>query len=60
MGAGAYLVARVAAGYGWGPLSDAGARLSDDPAAPDYNMMVRAPYGFGHEMLRSPGTSTNT
>jgi L,D-peptidoglycan transpeptidase YkuD (ErfK/YbiS/YcfS/YnhG family) len=25
---------------------------SDDPEAPDYNMMVRAPYGFGHEVLR--------
>ncbi len=25
---------------------------SDDPAAPDYNMMVRAPYEFGHEVLR--------
>lgn len=24
----------------------------DDPAAPDYNMMVRAPFGFGHEVLR--------
>ena len=27
---------------------------SDDPTAPDYNLMVRAPYGFGHEVLRRP------
>lgn len=25
---------------------------SDDPADPDYNLMVRAPHGFGHERLR--------
>lgn len=25
---------------------------SDDPAHEDYNLMVRAPYPFGHEMLR--------
>lgn len=25
---------------------------SDDPGDPDYNMMVRAPHGFGHEALR--------
>jgi L,D-peptidoglycan transpeptidase YkuD (ErfK/YbiS/YcfS/YnhG family) len=24
---------------------------SDDPRDPDYNMMVRAPHGFGHERL---------
>ena len=25
---------------------------SDDPKDPDYNLMVRAPYGFSHEKLR--------
>lgn len=25
---------------------------SDDPRDPDYNLMVRAPHGFGHERLR--------
>ena len=25
---------------------------SDDPKDPDYNLMVRAPHGFGHERLR--------
>ena len=25
---------------------------SDDPADPDYNLMVRAPHRFGHERLR--------
>ena len=25
---------------------------SDDVTDPDYNMMVRAPHGFGHEVLR--------
>lgn len=25
---------------------------SDDPADPDYNLMVRAPHGYGHERLR--------
>ncbi|RSK30432.1 hypothetical protein EJA01_16740 [Rhodovulum iodosum] len=25
---------------------------SDDPADPDYNLMVRAPHAFGHERLR--------
>ena len=25
---------------------------SDDPRDPDYNHMVRAPHGFGHEVLR--------
>lgn len=25
---------------------------SDDTADPDYNLMVRAPHGFGHEVLR--------
>ncbi len=25
---------------------------SDDPDDPDYNLMVRAPHGFGHERLR--------
>lgn len=27
---------------------------SDDPAAPDYNRPVRAPYGASHETLRRP------
>lgn len=27
---------------------------SDDPAAPDYNLMVRAPYPHGHERLSRP------
>ena len=27
---------------------------SDDPADPDYNLMVRAPHGFGHERLTRP------
>ncbi len=27
---------------------------SDDPRDPDYNLMVRAPHGFGHERLTRP------
>lgn len=43
---------RMARPCDWAVPIRPGDLWSDDPDAPDYNMMVRAPYGHSHESLR--------
>ena len=43
---------RMARPTDWAVPIRPGDLWSDDPVDPDYNMMVRAPHGFGHEALR--------
>ena len=43
---------RIAQPADWALPIRPGDLWSDDVADPDYNMMVRAPHGFSHEMLR--------
>lgn len=43
---------RMARPCDWAVPIRPGDLWSDDPAAPDYNRMVRAPYGPSHEALR--------
>lgn len=43
---------RMAPPTDWAVPIGPGDLWSDDPAAPDYNMMVRAPYPHSHEVLR--------
>lgn len=43
---------RIAQPTDWAVPLGPGDLWSDDPAARDYNTMVRAPYGRSHEMLR--------
>ena len=45
---------RMACPTGWAVPIGPGDLWSDDPKADDYNTMVRAPYGFSHEVLRRP------
>jgi L,D-peptidoglycan transpeptidase YkuD (ErfK/YbiS/YcfS/YnhG family) len=43
---------RIARPADWALPVRPGDLWSDDPRDPDYNLMVRAPHGFGHERLR--------
>ena len=43
---------RIARPADWALPIRPGDLWSDDPRDPDYNLMVRAPHGFGHERLR--------
>jgi L,D-peptidoglycan transpeptidase YkuD (ErfK/YbiS/YcfS/YnhG family) len=43
---------RMARPVDWALPIGPGDLWSDDPKAPDYNKMVRAPYAFSHERLR--------
>jgi len=43
---------RMARPTDWARPIHPGDLWSDDPTHEDYNMMVRAPYGFSHERLR--------
>lgn len=45
---------RMARPTDWALPIGLGDLWSDDPADPDYNMMVRAPHPYGHEALRRP------
>ena len=45
---------RMPAPTDWAMPIGPGDLWSDDPKASDYNTMVRAPYGFSHEVLRRP------
>lgn len=43
---------RLAPPTDWAVPTRPGDLWSDDPADPDYNLMVRAPHPYGHERLR--------
>ncbi|WP_101067251.1 L,D-transpeptidase family protein [Roseovarius salinarum] len=43
---------RMARPTNWAVPLRPGDLWSDDPRDPDYNLMVRAPHGFGHERMR--------
>lgn len=43
---------RMARPVDWALPIGPGSLWSDDPADPDYNLMIEAPHGFGHERLR--------
>ena len=49
-----YRADRMARPAAWAVPIGPGDLWSDDARDPDYNMMVRAPHPFGHEVLRRP------